>query len=69
MRKSLKKPDLPTNELGHRKNFFQGGNSVLFRWSGPALASYCYNTRLHCSFRVMTCCNIFSFVDILLFAS
>ena len=34
--KSLRKPDLHTNEFGHRKDFFQGGNSGFFQvvWTG-----------------------------------
>jgi len=46
----LRKSDLHTNELGHRKDFFQGGNSGFSRWSGAALECYCaafkYNVAL-----------------------
>jgi len=39
--KSLRKPDLHTNELGHRKEFFKGAIVDFSRWSVPALASNC----------------------------
>jgi len=39
--KKLRQPDLHTNELGHRKEFFRGAAVDFSRWPGPALASYC----------------------------
>jgi len=39
--KSLRKPDLHTKELGHRKDFFRGAIVDFSRWSGSALTTYC----------------------------